>query len=141
MGGYRPGRGQSKDVASPRMPVEQELAAFIRSSFRSVWALELLLHLRREAGRAWTRAELVERLRASDLVVAGGLDSLLAAGLVLQNSDGTARYAPASPDLERLVDGAETLYAKKPDAVRRMIVAAASDGAAAFADAFRLRRD
>jgi hypothetical protein len=123
------------------MAVEQELAAFVRSSFRSVWALELLLHLKRGGDRYWTRTELVETLRASDLVVASGIESLLAAGLVLQRDDGSARFAPASPDLARLVDGAEALYAKKPDAVRRMIVAAASDGAAAFAAAFKLRRD
>jgi hypothetical protein len=55
--------------------------------------------------------------------------------------DGRARYAPASPDIERLAEGTERLYAKKPDAVRRLIVAAATDGLAAFADAFRLRRD
>jgi len=123
------------------MSVDQDLAAFIRSSFRSVWALELLLHLKRGSDRAWHRLELVETLRASDLVVAGALDTLMAGGLVVQNADGSTRYAPASPDLARLADEAELLYAKRPDAVRRMIVAAASDGAAAFADAFRIRRD
>jgi hypothetical protein len=123
------------------MSVDHEVAAFIRSSFRSVWTLELLLHLKGGADRHWTRAELVEKLRASELVIAGALDALLAGGLVIQTKEGAARYAPASPDLERLVAGAQALYAKKPDAVRRMIVAGVSDGAAAFADAFRLRRD
>jgi hypothetical protein len=123
------------------MSVDQDLAAFIRSSFRSVWTLELLLHLKRGADREWTQAELVETLRASDLVVRGALDGLLAGGLVVQMAEGSTRYAPASPDLARLVDDAEALYAKRPDAVRRMIVAGASGGAAAFADAFRLRKD
>ncbi len=123
------------------MPSEQELASFIRSSFRSVWAIELMLHLKRNASRDWSQAELVEALRASDLVVASGLQSLLAAGLTIAEENGEARYAPASPDIEGLADATERLYAKKPDAVRRLIVAAASDGITAFADAFRLRRD
>jgi hypothetical protein len=123
------------------MPSDQELESFIRSSFRSVWAIELMLHLKRGPRRDWTTGELVQALRASDLVVASGLQSLVAAGLALMQEDGRARYAPASPDIERLAEGTERLYAKKPDAVRRLIVAAATDGLAAFADAFRLRRD
>ncbi len=51
------------------------------------------------------------------------------------------RYAPASTDLDRLAAQAETLYARSPGAVRRMIVTAASPGIAAFADAFRLRKE
>ena len=120
---------------------DQEVASFIRSSFRSVWAIELMLHLKRTSDRAWQRAELVEALRASDLVVANALHALVAAGLCLTLEDGAARYAPASPDIDRLADATEELYARKPDAVRRLIVAAAGDGLAAFADAFRLRRD
>ena len=120
---------------------DQELASFIRSSFRSVWAIELMLHLKRNSGGAWQRGELVEALRASDLVVANALQALVAAGLCIALEDGAARYAPASPDIERLADATEELYARKPDAVRRVVVAAAGDGLAAFADAFRLRRD
>ena len=121
-------------------PSDQELASFIRSSFRSVWAIELMLQLKRHP-RAWSTAELVEALRASDLVVASGLHSLMAAGLAVEEERGMARFAPASPDIENLAEATERLYAKKPDAVRRLIIAAASDGLAAFADAFRLRRD
>lgn len=123
------------------MSADQELASFIRSSFRSVWAIEMMLHLKRGAARDWSKDELVEALRASNLVVASGLQSLVAGGLAVLREDDRARYAPASPDLERLADLTEQLYAKKPDAVRRLIVGGASDGLSAFADAFRLRRD
>ncbi len=123
------------------MPADQELASFISSSFRSVWSIELMLHLKRNADRDWSRADLVGALRASELVVAGGINSLLAAGLVVDDEEGRTHYAPASPDIERMADATEALYAKKPDAVRRMIVAAATDGVTAFADAFKLRRD
>ena len=66
---------------------------------------------------------------------------LLAAGLVVVEQDGSVRYGPASADLEALVDGVATFYAKSPDAVRRLIVAAANPGVSAFADAFRLRKE
>ena len=80
-------------------------------------------------------------LRGSDLVVTQSVDALTAAGLVLAEADGSARYAPACADLDRLVGQAEALYGTSPDAVRRMIVAAANPGITAFADAFRLRKD
>jgi hypothetical protein len=123
------------------MPADQQLTSFISSSFRSVWAIELMLHLKRSGEGGWSKVELVDALRASELVVSSGVNALLAAGLVVQDEEGRTSYAPASPDIEVMADATEALYAKKPDAVRRMIVAAATDGVTAFADAFRLRRD
>ena len=84
---------------------------------------------------------MVAELRGSDLVVSQSLATLSAAGLIVSEADGSARYAPASDDLDRMVEQAEALYASSPDAVRRMIVAAANPGITAFADAFRLRKD
>ena len=117
----------------------EEILRFIASSFRSVWALELLLVLKSE-GRPWSRDELVATMRASDLVVTKALDALEAAGLVSNNGD-KAQYMPVSNDVAALVDEAEKLYAKRPDAVRRAIVSASAGDATAFADAFRLRKD
>ena len=117
----------------------EEILRFIASSFRSVWALELLLVLKSEQ-RNWSREELVSTMRASDLVVTKGLDALEAAGLV-SNNDDKAQYMPVSKDVATLVDDAEGLYAKRPDAVRRAIVAASAGDATAFADAFKLRKD
>jgi hypothetical protein len=122
------------------MASEDEIANFIRSSFRSVWTLELLLLLKRDP-RSWPRDAIVAALRASDLIVAQGLDALTAAGLAIVDEGGNAAYRPASPAAAALVDGAEALYARSPDAVRRLIVGAFADPLAAFADAFRLRKD
>lgn len=122
------------------MAGNDDVATFIRSNFRSVWALELLLHLKRHRDRAWSMADLVGALRASDSIVGSSIDSLTAAGLVSVEEEGAA-YRPASADLERLADAAETYYARSPDAVRRLIVMGANGGLTAFADAFRLRRD
>lgn len=116
-----------------------DLLRLIGSSFRSVWALELLLLLKRER-RIWTPAELNSGLRASELVVNKALDELVAGGLVSVDEEG-ARYLPVSKDVGRQIDEVEKLYAARPDAVRREIVSAASSGATAFADAFRLRKE
>jgi hypothetical protein len=128
-------------MRSVPMPAEQDIPAFIRSTFRSVWALELLCFLRQNRARSLTHEEMVAGLRGSELVITQSVESLAAAGLVLAEADGSARYAPAAGALDMLVERTEALYARSPDAVRRMIVAAANPDLAAFADAFRLRKD
>ena len=123
------------------MPPHEDISSFISSTFRSVWALELLCFLRQNRGRSLSQGEMVAGLRGSELVVTQGVESLAAAGLVLAEADGSARYSPASAALDALVGRTEAFYARSPDAVRRMIVAAANPGITAFADAFRLRKD
>ena len=119
--------------------LNDELYSFIGSSFRSVWALELLLLLKREP-RSWSKEELITTLRASDLVVSNAIDELVAAGLVSVEGDG-ARYMPVSDDMAKSVKQVEKVYSARPNAVRRAIVSASASGATAFADAFRLRKD
>ncbi|MEO6225824.1 MAG: hypothetical protein ABIO80_08255 [Sphingomicrobium sp.] len=116
-----------------------DLLRFVASSFNSVWGLELVLALKRDP-REWRRGELVTVLRASDLVVSRALDALLAAGLVSLDSD-CATYRPVNADVAARMDEVEKLYAARPDAVRRAIVANTGRGATAFADAFKLRKD
>jgi len=104
-----------------------------------VWALELLLVLKRDP-RPWTRSELVSTMRASELVVSKALDALVAAGLASVEGE-EASYMPVSDEVSGYVDRLETLYAARPDAVRRAIISASASDATAFADAFRLRKD
>ena len=123
------------------MSSKEQVSSFIRATFPSVWALELLCFLRQNRDRAWSHAEMVAGLRGSDLVVTQSVVSLAAAGLILAEADGSARYKPATAHLDALVEQTGALYARSPDAVRRMIVAAANPGITAFADAFRLRKE
>jgi hypothetical protein len=123
------------------MPARQELSSFIRSTFRSVWALELLCFLKKDRDRAWQQSDLVVALRGSELVVSQSVESLLAAGLVVIEPGQLVRYQPTSDTVDELASAAEGLYARRPDAVRRMIVAPASSGLSSFADAFKLWRD
>jgi hypothetical protein len=123
------------------MPGEEVVASFIRSTFPSVWALELLCFLRTHRAEGWTQVTLVAAMRSSELVVAQSVRSLLAAGLVIVHGDEGVRYQPASQSLDDLAEAAERLYAQRPDFVRRTIVSAASSPVRRFADAFKLRKD
>ena len=118
---------------------DDDVLRFVAASFPSVWALELLLALKRER-RPWSREELVAALRASELVVSRALEALAAAGLA-SFEDGGAIYLPVNGDVDRLVERVEQTYRTRPNAVRRAIIAASASSATAFADAFKLRRD
>lgn len=122
------------------MAGDEDVSRFIQSSFPSVWSLEVLLLLRRER-RGCTREELVEALRASDLVINQALDSLVAGGLAALDEGGLATYMPVSDEVSALVDKTDDLYVRRPDAVRRMIISASMSGLTAFVDAFRLRKE
>ena len=118
----------------------EEIANFIRGSFRSIWSLELLLYLKENSWQSFSHEQLVSHLRASDAIVSTSTASLLAAGLIVEDEAGTVRYSPASEELASLLDDTEALYRTRPDAVRRVIIVGAGN-LAAFADAFKLRKD
>jgi hypothetical protein len=116
-----------------------DLLRFAATSFRSIWALELLLVLKRNS-RVWSRPELVATMRASDLVVNQALEGLVAAGLASMIGNGV-EYMPVNDEVARSVDELEKLYGARPNAVRRAIISASTAGASAFANAFKLRKD
>lgn len=123
------------------MASEEDVSDFIRSTFRSIWSLELLLYLSDHSDRSWSREDLVEALRASELIISQGLDALIVAGLVSIDADGCARFTPASDDVAELADAARERYRRSPNAVRRLIISSVSAGLTTFADAFRFRKD
>ena len=118
-----------------------DMTEFIRSTFRSVWTLELLLLMAEDREKLWSESDLIASLRASEVIVARGIEDLVAAGLISIEADRCARYGPASRELDLLVVRTRDFYATSPDQVRRTIVRAGSGGIAAFADAFRIRKD
>ncbi|HYG28155.1 MAG TPA: hypothetical protein VD906_14780 [Caulobacteraceae bacterium] len=121
-------------------PVDQDLFGFIREQLRSVWALELLLLMRRRADRSWTAQQLVDELRASPPLVADNLATFERAGLVAADADGRYSYSPAGPVLTKLVDELDAIYRERPVTVINAIVAPA-DKLQTLADAFRIRGD
>jgi hypothetical protein len=122
------------------MVVEKGVSEFLRSTFRSIWSLELLFLLADDATRCWSSPEMVAALRASELVVNQAVGNLDAAGLLVMEEGGRFRYRPPSQEVHALVLAARALYAHSPDAVRRTIVHSQSNHLLKFADAFRFRK-
>lgn len=120
--------------------IESDLLDFVRSSFRSVWTLELLLFLRRNSAQSWSSPDLVRELRASELVVREGLATLERVGLVSPEADGMVRYAAAHPQLDQLVTRLDALYRERPLAVMQAIFSP-SDKLQTLADAFKFKKE
>lgn len=120
------------------MPADRAVFQFIREHLRSVWALELLLLLKRDPERCWSVGELVSDLRASHGLVADNLSALQGAGLVIPDDQGCFRYRPAAPTLAQLVDQLEAAYRAKPVTVIRWI-SAPTERLQSLADAFKFK--
>ncbi|HYZ48225.1 MAG TPA: hypothetical protein VE567_04955 [Sphingomonas sp.] len=121
------------------MADDSAIKRLIRSAFGSIWSIELLLVLKQRPDHFWTRAELIATLRASEEVLARSSADLRTAGLILVDEEQRVRFGPASPELEEAVEAVASLYARRPAAVRRLIVGG-DDAIVNFADAFRFRR-
>jgi predicted transcriptional regulator len=120
------------------MNSEETILEFAGASFRSVWALELLLMLRRTRERSWTAGEIIKELRSSRVVVIEALNNLMVAGLVIQQDDGDYRYG-AIGNTEVLVGELEALYAVKQTAVIHRIVNSPNTKLQILSDAFRIK--
>ena len=123
------------------MMADREIEEFIRDSFASIWDVEILCELFDKPGHAPTAAELVERMRASEQVVAQGTAALAAAGIAMFDDEGRLHFQPVNDEVSALARAACNFYARFPGRTRRLIVARQAPGLSAFADAFRLRKD
>lgn len=123
------------------MATDRDIEQFIEDSFSSIWDLELLSLLLDDPDAPWSAAQLVERMRASDLVVEQGMRSLIAVGLATVDNDQQLRFRPVSDDLAACALEARDFYRRFPGRARRLMIAKQSPGLTAFADAFRLRKD
>ncbi|HEY3811747.1 MAG TPA: hypothetical protein VGL66_00855 [Caulobacteraceae bacterium] len=123
---------------SDHAPSDQAIFDFARNAVGSVWALELMLLLRRTAPKAWTPQALVGEMRASAAIVDASLARLETAGL-LHRDDDLLTFAPASAALTTLCDALEEKYRTSPVLLINAIASPAKSGLQALADAFRLK--
>ncbi|HVY88860.1 MAG TPA: hypothetical protein VG942_08325 [Hyphomonadaceae bacterium] len=119
--------------------LDPKLLAFVRTSIPSIWALELVLLLRRAAPGYLTPEEIVQLLRATPNLIERLLERLAKAGLVVRNQDGAYRFECASPELEQLCDALATAADERPIALRDAIISAPNEKLRDLADAFRLQ--
>jgi len=120
------------------MNSEDTILEFAGASFRSVWALELLLALRRTRERSWSAGGIIKELRSSQVVVVEALNNLMTAGLVVQEDNGDYRYGGIG-QMEALVGELEALYSAKPTAVIQRIVNSPNTKLQILSDAFRIK--
>jgi hypothetical protein len=118
---------------------EDDVLGFVAASFASVWAVELLLLLRRHPDRPWRRDELIRELRSSHVAVTEALGNLHSAGFISEEPPGQYRYRVGAPNVEALVAGLQSVYAIKPTAVIRAVLTSPSEKLRIFSDAFRLK--
>ncbi|MBS0298075.1 MAG: hypothetical protein JSR45_17375 [Proteobacteria bacterium] len=123
------------------MTSNAEFLAFIRDTVRSVWALELLLLLRRSAPKAWAAQALVDEMRASPGLVDANLQVFEARGLVRREADDCWTYAPLSPVLAALCDRLAATYKDAPVRLINTIASPTDDRLRTLADAFRFKGD
>jgi hypothetical protein len=117
-----------------------DVKAFIRTSIKSVWGLELLLFLRTHSDQSWTGATLTRELRASELIVRECLTLFHSAGLINENADGTVKFAALPAKLENMVGEIANAYEMNAQAVADEIYASDSR-IRHFSDAFRLKKE
>jgi hypothetical protein len=118
----------------------EDVQDFIRANLRSVWELELLLLMSRQRTRAWSAEALNRELRSSVSLVRQILGKFERLGLVAAGEDGH-RYAPQTPELERVIGRLEEVYAARPLEIVRQIVAAPNEKIQTLADAFKVKKD
>lgn len=116
----------------------RDLPDMIRTHISSVWALELLLLMRRSGDRLWRPQQLSDELRGTVALVTACLDYFERMGLVLQDEEANFRYAPASPMLIEFCDELDAEYRARPVAVISLI-AAPQERIQQLADAFRFK--
>jgi hypothetical protein len=121
------------------MIAEDDVLGFAAGLFKSVWALELLLTLRRGRNQSWLAAELIKELRSSRVVIVEALTNLVVTGLVVEDEGGRFRYHVGSAGIDEMVGELETLYAMKPTVVMREIVSAPNLKLKILSDAFRIK--
>jgi hypothetical protein len=118
--------------------LEPDLIHFVRTSVRSIWALEVLLLLRRKAPTALTPGEIVADLRASPGLITRIIEQLVAEHLVVRDAAGAIRFE-CDPGLAKLCEALELAAQDRPIALRDAIHSSPNDKLRNFSDAFRLK--
>jgi hypothetical protein len=117
--------------------LDSNLIAFVRRSLRSIWALEVLLLLRRSGPAFVTVGDISREPRATPFLVRRLLDQLQEEGLVERDQADGAKFHPATEDLAKLCDLLDIASRERPIALRDAMFNAPNDKLQNFANAFR----
>jgi hypothetical protein len=116
-----------------------ELYKFLQVTLGSVWALELMMTLRREPRRAWSTEALTAEMRASLPLVTSLIARFERGGVVAVTETGQWIWRPLDARVEELAAAAADAYAVAPFRVTRTITGTPNREIQQFAEAFRLK--
>ena len=130
---------KNQPTKDPTRPVlDPDLIQFVRASVRSIWALEVLLLLKRRAPAALTAEEIVAALRASPGLINRIIDQLADERLLIHDPAGGVRFE-CDPGMAKLCDALDRAAQDRPIALRDAIASSPNDKLKNFSDAFRLK--
>jgi hypothetical protein len=121
--------------------LSDDAKSFMAAAIPSIWALELLVFLRKNAGASWSVDALTRELRASNQIVEEAVATFQTAGLLVTEADAKLRYKPTIEALDAVVAEIADAFARQPIAVSKEILSARHDKIRHFTDAFRIRKD
>jgi hypothetical protein len=133
-------RAHNGDHQGGGVVLDADLLSFIRSTVRSTWTLELLVHLRKDSAKTFTQEELVRELRSTPALIGRGVLELQAAHLIECFNGNRCRYQPATPELDQMCERLARSYAERPVAVINAIIQSPAERRQSFADAFRFNK-
>ena len=116
-----------------------ELKRFIAGYISSLEHLEILLLLARPPHQPWTAASVYDVIKSSDTGVQKALDELTEMKL-LAREGAQYRYAPASPEIAKLVTDLSDAYRTRRIRVVELIYSPELDALREFQRAFRFRK-
>jgi hypothetical protein len=119
--------------------LDPQLIDFVRKSLGSIWALEVLLFIRRRAPDPVTVEEIDRELRATPYLVRRIVDQLTHEHLVTREVGNLVKFDAGTPELERLCALLETVTRERPIGLRDAIVGSSGAKLRNFADAFRFK--
>lgn len=123
--------------------ISAEVRTFLADHIDSVLELELLLLLRANPQRSWTRAELAHELKIDAAWAAEQLDRLAARKMLDRSNEAEPRYryAPATPAMDTTIAAVADTYASHRVTVIGLIFSKPTSTLRSFADAFRIRKE
>lgn len=128
-------------MKKPEVP--DDVRRFVLTSIPSVRYVEALLLMRAEPDRDWNGRRLARRLYSSESQAMDLLGGLSGAGIARKSSEegNSFIYAPASPELEAMLDRVAHYYSANLVAITDLIHSRMDRRAQQFADAFRWKKD
>jgi hypothetical protein len=123
--------------------IPQDVQQFVLQNIDSIAQLEGLLLLRSDPAKAWSAADLAQRLYIGEPETAQLLAQLLARELlaVTGSTPLVYSYRPKTADLEQMVDRLAKVYAKYLVPVTHLVHSKPRSRIQEFSDAFWIRKD